>query len=151
MATKKRIKELEKGVGIGEDQILVNEEEFNAMKAVVNDLNRGGKNIVYLNKDTERIVSLETYSEMKNRCIELEEKVKNLEGGEERVIVDEAQIKILESEVEHVRKNLSLLAEGKDVEEVTERRTPRKRRASPGRSAAQKGDCTDGGAEDGGY
>ena len=46
--------------------------------------------------------------------------MKNLEGGEERVIVDEAQIKILESEVEHVRKNLSLLAEGKDVEEVTE-------------------------------
>ena len=135
---KKRIKELEKGVGIGDDQILVNEEEFNAMKAVVDDLNKGGKNVVYLNKEMERIISLDSYSEMKNRCLELEEKVKNLEGGEERVIVDEAQIKILESEVEHVRKNLSLLAEGKDVEEVTERRTPRKRRASQGDQPPRK-------------
>ena len=71
---KKRIKDLEKGVGIGDDQILVNEEEFNAMKAVIDDLNKGGKNIVYLNKEMERIISLDSYSEMKNRCLELEEK-----------------------------------------------------------------------------
>ena len=30
---KERIKEFEKGVGIREDQILVNEEEYNAMKS----------------------------------------------------------------------------------------------------------------------
>ena len=127
---KERIKEFEKGVGIREDQILVNEEEFNAMKAVVDELNKGGKNVVYLDREKERIISLDSYSEMKQRCLKLEEQVKNLSGGEERVVVEEAQIKILESEIEHVRKNLSLLAEGKELEEVAERRTPRKRRAS---------------------
>ena len=127
---KERIKEFEKGVGIREDQILVNEEEYNAMKAVVDELNKGGKNVVYLHREKERIISLDTYSEMKQRCLKLEEQVKNLSGGEERVVVEEAQIKILESEIEHVRKNLSLLAEGKELEEVAERRTPRKRRAS---------------------
>ena len=73
---------------------------------------------------------MDSYSEMKQRCLKLEEQVKNLSGGEERVVVEEAQIKLLESEIEHVRKNLSLLAEGKESEEVAERRMPHKRRAS---------------------
>ena len=62
--------------------------------------------MVYLHREKERIISLDTYSEMKQRCLKLEEQVKNLSGGEERVVVEEAQIKILESEIEHVRKNL---------------------------------------------
>ena len=70
---------------------------------------------------------------MKKRCIQLEEEVKDLKGGEGMVIVEDKNIKALEGEIEHVRKNLALLAEGKELEvEPTTRITPRKRRASQG-------------------
>ena len=51
-------------------------------------------------------------------------------GGEDNMVVQEKSLKAIEAELEHVRKNLSLIAEGKEVEEVVDRAlTPRKRRA----------------------
>ena len=48
-----------------------------------------------------------------------------VEGGEGMVIVEDKNIKALEGEIEHVRKNLSLLAQGKELEvELTARPTP---------------------------
>ena len=56
-----------------------------------------------------------------------------VEGGEGMVIVEDKNIKALEGEIEHVWKNLSLLAEGKELEiEPTTRTTIQKRRASQG-------------------
>ena len=42
-------------------------------------------------------------------------------GGEDNVVVQEKSLKAREAELEHVQKNLSLIAEGKEVEEVVDR------------------------------
>ena len=67
---------------------------------------------------------------MRDRCIELEKELKEV-GGEDNVEVQEKSLKAIEAELEHVRKNLSLISEGKEMEEVVDRAlTLRKRRAS---------------------
>ena len=82
--------------------------------------------------DGEMLIKTEHYKSMKKRCLDLEE-VNNLKGAEGMVIVEDKNIKVLEGEIEHVWKNLALLAEGKELEvELTTRTTPQKRRASQG-------------------
>ena len=83
--------------------------------------------------DGEMLIKMEHYKSMRDRCLQLEDEVKELKGGEGMVIVEDKNIKALEGEIEHVRKNLALLAESKEFEvEPTTRTTPRKRRASQG-------------------
>ena len=52
--------------------------------------------------------------------------------GEEGVLVHEKSLKTIETEIEHIRKNLALIAEGRHVDEtvVDHTNTPRKRRSS---------------------
>ena len=76
------------------------------------------------------LIHIEHYENMRDRCIKLEKKLKEV-GGEDNVVVQEKSLKAIEAELEHVRKNLSLISEGKEVEEVVDRAlTPWKRRAS---------------------
>ena len=53
-------------------------------------------------------------------------------SGEEGVLVHEKSLKTIEAEIEHIRENLALIAEGKNVDEsvVDHTNTPRKRRSS---------------------
>ena len=55
-------------------------------------------------------------------------------SGKQGVLVHEKCLKVLEAEIEHVRKNVALIAEGREVDEraVDETNTPRKRRSSQG-------------------
>ena len=68
---------------------------------------------------------------MRNRYIELEKAVKEL-SGEQGVLVQEKSLKMIEAEIEHVRKNIALIVEGRDVDEsvIDHRNTPQKRRSS---------------------
>ena len=70
---------------------------------------------------------------MRNRCIELKKAVKEL-SGEQGVLVQEKSLKMIEAEIEHVRKNIVLITEGRDVDEsvIDHTNTPRKRRSSQG-------------------
>ena len=75
------------------------------------------------------LIRIEHYENMRDRCIKLEKQLKEV-GGEDNVVLQEKSLKAIEAELEHVRKNFSLIAEGKEVEEVVDRAlTPRKRRA----------------------
>ena len=82
-------------------------------------------------KKNSIMIQIEHYQDMKKRCLELEDMVKELHG-QEGVLVHKKSLKTIEAEIEHVRKNLSLIAEGKDVDETVadHTNTPRKRRSS---------------------
>ena len=81
-------------------------------------------------RNFQMLICIEHYENMRDRCIELEKQLKEV-GGEDNVVVQEKSLKAIEAELEHVRKNLSLIAESKEVEEVVDRAlTPQKRRAS---------------------
>ena len=140
-----KIDELEKrgGPSVGDDQIVVKKKEFNEMAKKIQDLE---KHVEELEKDEETevqkrvimhdgemLIKMEHYESMKKRCLDLEKEVEELKGGEGMVIVEDKHIKAIEGEIEHVWKNLSLLAQGKELEvEPTTRTTPRKSRASQG-------------------
>ena len=62
------------------------------------------------------IIKIDHFNDMKKRCIELENTVKEL-SGEQGVLVREKSLKVLEVEIEHVRKNVALIAEGSEVDE----------------------------------
>ena len=81
-------------------------------------------------RNFQMFIRIEHYENMRDRCIELEKQLKEV-GREDNMVVQEKSLKAIEAELEHVRKNLSLIAEGKEVEEVVDRTlTPWKRRAS---------------------
>ena len=123
-----KIDELEKrgGSGVGDGQIVVKKKEFNDMAKKIQDLEKcveelekdeeteGQKRVIM--HDGEMLIKMEHYECMKKRCLDLEKEVEELKGGEGMVIVEDKNIKALEGEIEHVRKNLSLLAQGKELE-----------------------------------
>ena len=131
------------GSSVGDDEIVVKKKEFNEMAKKIQDLEKcveelekdeeteGQKRVIM--HDGEMLIKMEHYNSMKKRCLDLEKEVEELKGGEGMVIVEDKNIKALEGEIEHVRKNLSLLAQGKKLEvEPTARPTPQKRRSSQG-------------------
>ena len=132
-----RIKELEKCAGITDDEVMVNKEELEYMKSRIADFKQvssgesDGKMVVM--KDDSVMIKIEHYKDLRNRCIELEKQVKEL-SGEQGVLVQEKSLKMIEAELEHVRKNIALIAEGRNVDEsvVDHTNTPRKRRSSQG-------------------
>ena len=146
-----KIDELEKrgGSSVGDDQIVVKKKEFNDMAKKIQDLE---KHVEELEKDeetecqkrvimhdSEMLIKTEHYEGMKKRCLDLEKEVEELKWREGMVIVEDKNIKALEGEIEHVWKNLSLLAQGKELEvELTARTTPQKRRSSQGDEPSSK-------------
>ena len=134
----KRIAELEKCASITDEEVIVNKEELEYMKKQIANFEQvssgervDGKMVV-MNNDS-MIIKIDHFNDMKKRCIELENTVKEL-SGEQGVLVREKSLKVLEAEIEHVRKNVALIAEGREVDErvVDETNTPRKRRSSQG-------------------
>ena len=134
----KRIAELEKCASITDEEVIVNKEELEYMKKQIADFEQvssgecvDGKMVV-MNNDS-MIIKIDHFNDMKKRCIELENTVKEL-SGEQGVLVREKSLKVLEAEIEHVRKNVALIAEGREVDEraVDETNTPWKRRSSQG-------------------
>ena len=131
----KRIKELEKCAGITEDEVIVNKEELEYMKNRIANFKKvssgesDGKIVVM--KDDTMMIKIEHYKDMRNRCIVLEKQVKEL-SGEQGVLVQEKSLKTIEAEIEHVRKNIALIEEGRDVDEsvINHTNTPWKRRSS---------------------
>ena len=118
-----------------DDEMVVKKKEFNEMVKKIQDLEKrveelekdeeteGQKRVIM--HDGEMLIKTEHYNSMKKRCLDLEKEVEELKGGEGMVIVEDKNIKALEGEIEHVRKNLSLLAQGKELEvEPTARPTP---------------------------
>ena len=119
---------------VRDDEIVVKKKEFNEMAKKIKDLEKhveelekddteGQRRVII--HDREMLIKMEHYKSMRDRCLQLEDEVKELKGGEGMVIVEDKNIKALEGEIEHVHKNLSLLAEGKELEiEPTTRTTP---------------------------
>ena len=132
-----RIKELKKCAGITDNEVMVNKEELEYMKSRIADFAKvssgesDGKMVVM--KDDLMMLKIEHYEDIKNRCIELEKQVKEL-SGEQGVLVQEKSLKTIEVEIEHVRKNIALIAEGRNVDEsvIDHTNTPRNRRSSQG-------------------
>ena len=133
----------EKGKMLEDDEMVVKKKEFNEMTKKIRDLEKrveelkkdeeteGQKKVIM--HDGEMFIKMEHYNSLNKRCLDLEKEVEELKGGEGMVIVEDKNIKALEGEIEHVLKNLSLLAQGKELEvEPTARPTPRKRRSSQG-------------------
>ena len=132
------------GVSIGEDEMIVKKQEYQQMGERIKQLEKkvevleknedeieGGKKVVMM--DNEMMIEKVQYDSMKARCVELEKQVSDLKGGEGMVIVEDKKIKVLEGEVEHVRKNLLLLSEGKELDvDTPTSSTPRKRRSDQG-------------------
>ena len=113
----KRIAELEKCASIIDEEVIVNKEELEYMKKQIADFEQvssgervDGKMVV-MNNDS-MIIKIDHFNDMKKRCIELENTVKEL-SGEQGVLVREKSLKVLEAEIEHVRKNVALIAEGR--------------------------------------
>ena len=134
----KRIAELEKCASITDEEVIVNKEELEYMKKQIADFEQvssgesvDGKMVVMNNGSM--IIKIDHYNDMKKRCIELGNTVKEL-SRKQGVLVHEKSLKVLEVEIEHVRKNVALIAEGREVDEraVNETNTPRKRRSSQG-------------------
>ena len=124
-----------------DDEMVVKKKEFNEMTKKIRDLEKrveelekdeeteGQKRVIM--HDGEMLIKTEHYNSLNKRCLDLEKEVEELKGGDGMVIVEDKNIKALEGKVEHVRKNLSLLAQGKELEvELTARPTPRKKRSS---------------------
>ena len=128
-----RIRRLEEdGPEIQQDEILMKREHVETLVKKIEDFEKvdedpNAKCIIMRN--FQMLIRIDHYENMRDRCLELEKKVQEA-TGEDNVIVQEKSLKAVEAELEHVRKNLSLIAEGKEVEEVVDRAlTPRKRRA----------------------
>ena len=140
----------EKGKMLLEDgEMVVKKKEFNEMAKKIRDLEKrveelekdeeteGQKRVIM--HDGEMLIKAEHYNSLNKRCLDLEKEVEELKGGEGMVIVEDKNIKALEGEIEHVWKNLSLLAQGKELEvELTARPTPRKGRSSQGDESPSK-------------
>ena len=66
-------------------------------------------------KDDMMMIKTEHFKGMRNRCIELEKAVKEL-SGKQGVLVQEKSLKMIKVEIEHVRKNIALIVEGREVD-----------------------------------
>ena len=123
--------------------MIVNKEELEYMKTRIVEFEKvssgesDGKMVVM--KDDTMMIKIEHYTDMKKRCIELEKLVREL-SGEQGVLVQEKSLKAIEVEIEHVRKNIALIAEGREVDEsvADHTNTPRKRRSSQGNQPPSK-------------
>ena len=141
----KRIEELEKhGGGIKGDEVIANKEELQYMKYTIAQFKKVSsgdsadlKMVVI--KNNAMLIQIGHYNHMKKRCLELEKMVKE-SSGDEGVLVHEKCLKTLEAEIKHIRKDLSLIAEGKYIDEtmVDHTNTPRKRRANQSNQARSK-------------
>ena len=139
----KRIEELEKCAGIKDNEVMVNKEELEYMKSRIADFEKvssgesDGKMVVM--KDNLMMIKIEHYKDIKNRCIELKKQVKEL-SGEQGVLVQEKSLKTIKAEIEHVGKNIALIAEGRNVDEsvIDHTNTPLKRRSSQGNQPPSK-------------
>ena len=121
-------------VKIGVDEMLVKKEYFEKMEKRIKELAKegggnGDENRVMI-KDYQVLIWGDHYTQMHDRCLQLEKENKELKG-EERLVMPEQNLKTIKVELKHVRKNLGLMAEGKEIEEVVDKtQTPWKRRAS---------------------
>ena len=139
----KRIKELKKCAGITDNEVMVNKEELEYMKSRIADFEKvssgesDGKMVVM--KDDTMMIKIDHYKDIKNRCIELEKQVKEL-SSEQGILVQEKSLKTIKAEIEHVRKNIALITEGRIVDEsvVDHMITPWKRRLSQGNQPPSK-------------
>ena len=129
-----RIRRLEEGgPEIQQDEILMKKAHVETLVRKIEDFKKvdedpTSKRIVMRN--FQMLIRIEHYENMRDRCIELEKKLKEV-GREDNVVVQEKSLKAIEAELEHVRKNLSLISEGKEVEEVVDRAlTLRKHRST---------------------
>ena len=86
----KIIAELEKCAAITDDEVIINKEELEYMKSRIADFEKASSvdgNMVVM-KDDMMMIKTEHYNEMKKRCLELEEVVKELRG-EQGILVQE--------------------------------------------------------------
>ena len=94
----KIIAELEKCAAITDDEVIINKEELEYMKSRIANFEKAssgdGKMVVM--KDDMMMIKTEHYNEMKKRCLELEEVVKELRG-EQGVLVQEKSLKTIEA------------------------------------------------------
>ena len=131
----KIIAELEKCAAITDDEVIINKEELEYMKSRIADFEKAssGDGKMVEMKDNMMMIKTEHYNEMKKRCLELEEVVKEL-CGEQGVLVQEKSLKMIEVEIKHVQKNIALISGGRAVDEsvVDHTNTPQKRRSSQG-------------------
>ena len=79
----------------------------NSKKQVGVTANANAKMVVM--KNNAMMIQTEHYTDIKKQCLKLEDMVKKL-IGEEGVLVHEKSLKTIEAEIEHVRKNLLLIA-----------------------------------------
>ena len=122
---------------------MVNKEELKYMKSRIADFEKvssgesDGKMVVM--KDDTMMIKIEHYKDIQNRCIELEKQVKEL-SCEQGILVQEKSLKTIEAEIKHVRKNIALIVEERDVDEsvIDHTNTPRKRRSSQGNQPPSK-------------
>ena len=112
---------------------MMKKEELEKMVKQIEELEKvdsGGDGKFVVMHNHQMLIRIDHYESIKGRCLDLEKQVKEL-SGEEGVLVQEKSLKVVEAELEHIRKNLSLIAEGKEIEEVVDAAlTPRKRRSS---------------------
>ena len=102
----KRIAELEKCASITDEEVIVNKEELEYMKKQIANFERvsSGKSVdgkMVVMKNDSMIIKIDHFNDMKKRCIELENTVKEL-SGEQGILVSEKSLKVLEAEIEHV-------------------------------------------------
>ena len=99
----KRIAELKKCASITDEEVIVNKEELEYMKKQIADFEQvssgervDGKMVV-MNNDS-MIIKIDHFNDMKKRCIELENTVKEL-SGKQGVLVREKSLKVSEAEI----------------------------------------------------
>ena len=129
-----KIRKLEAGApAIENDEIVMKRDHVEKLVKKIEDFERVDGNStakMVVVQDFEMVIRNDHFQGMKARCLQLEKEMRNMKG-EDNVVVQEKSLKAIQAELEHVRKNLSLISEGKEVEEVVDRAlTPRKRRAS---------------------
>ena len=128
-----KIRRLEEGGSeIQEDEMVMKRAHVETLVKKIEDFEKVDEDPTakrILMKNFQMLICIDHYENMRDRCLKLEKQLKEA-SGEDNVIVQEKSLKAIEAEIEHVRKNLPLIAEGKEVEEVVDRTlTPRKRRA----------------------
>ena len=123
----------EGGPEIQQDEILMKKAHVETLVRKIEDFEKVDEDPTakcIIMRNFQMLIHIEHYENMGDRCIKLEKQLKEV-GGEDNVVVQEKSLKAIEAELEHVWKNLSLIAEGKEVKEVVDRAlTLRKRRAS---------------------
>ena len=119
-----RIRRLEEGgTVIQQDEILMKKAHVETLVRKIEDFEKVDEDPTsrrIIMRNFQMLIRIEHYENMRDRCIELEKELKEV-SGEDNVVVQEKSLKAIEAELEHVRKNLSLISEGKEVEEFVDR------------------------------